>query len=70
MEHFYGSDDIDPDTLEDLDLGDDGKVRNNEEFYSKVIRLLRLVMMRKICFIQIERNLIQELIMMKANIRM
>jgi hypothetical protein len=27
MEHFYGSDDIDPETLEDLDLGDDGKVK-------------------------------------------
>jgi len=32
MEHFYGSEEIDPETLEDLDLGDDGKVRNNEEF--------------------------------------
>jgi hypothetical protein len=32
MEHFYGSDEIDPETLEDLDLGDDGKVRNNEVF--------------------------------------
>lgn len=28
MEHFYGSDELDPDTLEDLDLGDDGKVNN------------------------------------------
>jgi hypothetical protein len=27
MEHFYGSDEIDPETLEDLDLGDDGKVK-------------------------------------------
>jgi hypothetical protein len=27
MEHFYGSDDLDPETLEDLDLGDDGKVK-------------------------------------------
>jgi hypothetical protein len=26
MEHFYGADDIDPETLEDLELGDDGKV--------------------------------------------
>lgn len=27
MEHFYGSDEIDPETLEDLELGDDGKVK-------------------------------------------
>lgn len=27
MEHFYGSDDIDPDTFEDLEIGDDGKVK-------------------------------------------
>jgi len=27
MEHFYGSDEIDPETFEDLDLGDDGKVK-------------------------------------------
>jgi hypothetical protein len=27
MQHFYGSEDIDPETLEDLDLGDDGKVK-------------------------------------------
>lgn len=26
MEHFYDSNEIDPETLEDLDLGDDGKV--------------------------------------------
>ncbi|CAF1038237.1 unnamed protein product [Rotaria sp. Silwood1] len=25
MEHFYGSDEIDPETLEDLEVGDDGK---------------------------------------------
>ena len=29
MEHFYGADDIDPETLEDLELGDDGKVSSN-----------------------------------------
>jgi len=27
MEHFYGTDEIDPETLEDLDIGDDGKVK-------------------------------------------
>jgi hypothetical protein len=27
MQHFYGSEEIDPETLEDLDLGDDGKVK-------------------------------------------
>ncbi len=27
IQHFYGSDEIDPETLEDLDLGDDGKVK-------------------------------------------
>ena len=27
MERFYGSDEIDPETLEVLDLGDDGKVK-------------------------------------------
>jgi len=27
MEHFYGTDEVDPETLEDLDLGDDGKVK-------------------------------------------
>lgn len=26
MQHFYGSDDIDPETLEDLESGNDGKV--------------------------------------------
>ena len=26
MEHFYGSDEIDPESLEDFELGDDGKV--------------------------------------------
>lgn len=26
MQHFYGSDEVDPETLEDLELGDDGKV--------------------------------------------
>jgi hypothetical protein len=72
MEHFYGSDEIDPETLEDLDLGDDGKVRNNEVFgfFFEVKHLLRLGMILKICFIPIEKNLIQQLIMMKANIRM
>ncbi|CAF5175560.1 unnamed protein product, partial [Rotaria magnacalcarata] len=25
MEHFYGSDEVDPETLEDLEIGDDGK---------------------------------------------
>jgi hypothetical protein len=30
IEHFYGSEDIDPETLEDLDLGDDGKVKSND----------------------------------------
>ena len=32
MEHFYGSDEIDPETLEDLDLGGDGKVNQNIPF--------------------------------------
>lgn len=27
MERFYGSDENDPETLEDFDLGDDGKVK-------------------------------------------
>ena len=27
MEHFYGDEDIDPETLEDFELGGDGKVR-------------------------------------------
>lgn len=31
MQHFYGTDEIDPDTIEDLDLGDDGKVNSNTE---------------------------------------
>ena len=26
MEHFYGSDEIDPESLEEFELGDDGKV--------------------------------------------
>ena len=26
MEHFYDPNEVDPETLEDLDLGDDGKV--------------------------------------------
>jgi hypothetical protein len=33
IEHFYGSDDIDPETLEDLDIGDDGKVKSNDSNY-------------------------------------
>lgn len=28
MEHFYDPNEIDPETLEDLDLGDDGKVKS------------------------------------------
>ena len=28
MEHFYGTGEIDPETFEDLDLGDDGKVKD------------------------------------------
>jgi hypothetical protein len=74
IEHFYGSDDIDPETLEDLDLGDDGKVKSNEFhcFFNQLFLCdhLRLVLILRICFIQIERNLIQQLILMKANIRM
>ncbi|CAF2363792.1 unnamed protein product [Rotaria sp. Silwood2] len=31
MEHFYGTHEIDPDTLEDLDLGDDGKAGYDAE---------------------------------------
>jgi small nuclear ribonucleoprotein (snRNP)-like protein len=31
MEHFYGTDEIDPETLEDLDLGDDGKAGYDPE---------------------------------------
>jgi len=31
MEHFYGSDDIDAETFEELDLGDDGKVKFSKE---------------------------------------
>jgi hypothetical protein len=27
IEHFYGSEDVDPETLEDFALGDDGKVK-------------------------------------------
>lgn len=27
MEHFYGADELDPDTFEDLEIGEDGKVR-------------------------------------------
>jgi hypothetical protein len=29
MEHFYGADDIEPDMLQDLELGNDGKVRSS-----------------------------------------
>jgi hypothetical protein len=29
MEHFYGTEEIDPETLEDLELADDGKVELN-----------------------------------------
>ncbi|CAF0809537.1 unnamed protein product [Rotaria sp. Silwood1] len=31
MEHFYGTDEIDPDTFEDLDIGDDGKAGYDPE---------------------------------------
>jgi len=73
MEHFYGTDEIDPDTVEDLDLGHDGKVKQKSRCsFLKFLLffVLRLVMIQKICFIQIEKNLIQQLILMKANIRM
>jgi hypothetical protein len=33
MEHFYGTDEIDPETLEDLDLGDDGKVKSTMKIF-------------------------------------
>ena len=70
MEHFYDSNEIDPETLEDLDLGDDGKVKfssiANDIYFD---HLFRLDLIRKICFIQIEKNSIQQLISMKANIR-
>jgi len=35
MEHFYGTDEIDPETLEDLDLGDDGKVKKSMKKFFK-----------------------------------
>jgi hypothetical protein len=35
MEHFYGTDEIDPETLEDLDLGDDGKVKTSVKKFFK-----------------------------------
>ncbi len=70
MEHFYGSDEIDPGTLEDLDLGDDGKVKNeSKEDYCDRVVVLRLVMIQKICFIQIEKNSIPQPILMKPNTR-
>lgn len=72
MEHFYGSDEAGPDTLEDFDLGDDGKVMNDKDyclFFTKNF-IFRLVMIQKICFIQIEKSLIHILILMRANIRM
>jgi hypothetical protein len=37
MEHFYGTEEIDPETLEDLDIGDDGKVRNDKECFFFVL---------------------------------
>jgi hypothetical protein len=40
IEHFYGSDDIDPETLEDLDIGDDGKVKSNDLNYFFLDRFL------------------------------
>ena len=74
MQHFYGSDEIDPETLEDLDLGDDGKVKQKDLLilnYSLLFFLYkRLVLTLKICFIQIEKNLIRQLILTKANTRM
>lgn len=30
MEHFYADEEIDPETLEDFELGDDGKVRESD----------------------------------------
>jgi hypothetical protein len=30
MKHFYDADEIDPETLEDFDLGDDGKVNRTK----------------------------------------
>jgi hypothetical protein len=74
MEHFYGTDEIDPETLEDLELGDDGKVFNKRRYTYMYIEFLfffkRLALIQMICFIQIERNLTQPLILMKTNIRM
>ena len=35
MEHFYGSDEMEADMLEDLELGDDGKVNNNRLFFDR-----------------------------------
>ena len=37
MEHFYGSEDIDPETLEDLDIGDDGKVITEDSNRSRIV---------------------------------
>lgn len=71
MESFYDSQDIDPETFEDLEIGDDGKVIF--EFSLEITRrymmrnyklidyylFFRLATILKICFIQIEKNSIQ-----------
>lgn len=70
MEHFYGSDELDPETLEDLELGDDGKVKELILCFRHQVFLFRRVTIRKICFTPIEKNSILLRIMMRANIRM
>lgn len=72
MEHFYGADDIDVETLEDLDLGDDGKVSSNtssSSTHEPTFLFDRLATMQKICSFPIEKNSIRPLILTKANTR-
>lgn len=42
MEHFYGSDEIDPESLEDFELGDDGKVNTKHSIFTTSHRTLAL----------------------------